>query len=368
VNLLIKDRLFDNRALAKLIMVYHIYTAAYSNEVTTLAFDPDESKLTLISSITVGHKPSWVSSYPGDGSLVYAVLEQDDGKILAITYDAEGKGKVVAEVSSGGAGPCSLHATKDTLYVANYSSSTVSHIKISHDAPYFLSSPTTIQLQGTGPHERQERSHPHQAFLHDDQGEFLVPDLGADILRRFKVSRDGQLSYSGHIQYPLGGGPRHVAIYDGYLYTLLELTSVLVKHKLPSSPGLPKLIKSTPTMSNPPPQPTDMLAAEILIPTPTSSFPTPYLYCSNRNDPSPEGDIIAIFAISGETLELVTEVRTGLNHVRGMLFGGPDDKWLVAGGLNGGGVKVFERIEGGKNLRFVAGNTEVLATTGFLWK
>jgi hypothetical protein len=50
-----------------------------------------------------------------------------------------------------------------------------------------------------------------------------------------------------------------------------------------------------------------------------------------------------------------------------MAFGGPDDKWLVAGGALGGGVKVFERVDGGKGLKVVAANSSVEAPTGFLW-
>lgn len=153
------------------------------------------------------------------------------------------------------------------------------------------------------------------------------------------------------------------------MYTVLELSSVLVKHRFPPYPEAPTLVKSVATMSNPPPRPNDMLAAELLIPMPNSTYPTPYLYLSNRNDPTPEGDIISIFAISGpDTLELVKEVRSGLKHLRGMLFGGPDDKWLVAGGGKGGGVKVFERIEGGRNLKVVAENPDVEAIVGFMWR
>jgi len=111
-----------------------------------------------------------------------------------------------------------------------------------------------------------------------------------------------------------------------------------------------------------------MLAAEILVPIPNKTYPEAYLYVSNRNDPSPDGDTIAIFSLSDkERPRLVEEVRTGLKHVRGIEFGGPDDKWLVAGGVNGGGVKVFERIEGGKNLRVVAENDSIEAPTAFLW-
>jgi 6-phosphogluconolactonase (cycloisomerase 2 family) len=110
-----------------------------------------------------------------------------------------------------------------------------------------------------------------------------------------------------------------------------------------------------------------MLAAEILIPAPNKSFPTPYVYISNRNDPSPEGDAIAIFSTEGSELALIAEVRTGLSHVRGMVFGGDDDRWLIVGGVNGGGVKVYERVDGGKGLRFVAGNEGMVKATGFLW-
>lgn len=143
---------------------------------------------------------------------------------------------------------------------------------------------------------------------------------------------------------------------------------MLTKHRFPQLPAEPTFLTSTPTMSNPPPSLGNMLAAEILIPPTNATFPTPYLYLSNRNNPSPGGDTIAIFSISNpDSLELIVEVKTGLNHVRGMLFGGPDDKWLVAGGANGGGIKVFERADGGRNLKAVAENDSIEAPTGFLW-
>lgn len=160
-------------------------------------------------------------------------------------------------------------------------------------------------------------------------------------------------------------------VLDGYLFTILELTNKVVRHRFPPLPALPTLIKSTPTMSNPPSQAastTDQLAAEILIPPPNASFPIPYLYLSNRNDPSHEGDIISIFSIrNSDSLELITEIRTGLKHLRGMVFGGPDDRYLIAGGAMGGGIKMLERIDGGKSLRVIATNDSVEAPTSFLW-
>jgi 6-phosphogluconolactonase (cycloisomerase 2 family) len=117
--------------------------------------------------------------------------------------------------------------------------------------------------------------------------------------------------------------------------------------------------------------PDGMFAAEILLPEPNESFPGTFIYTSNRNDPDPGGDTIAIFSLAAgeDQPKLVNEVRTGLNHVRGMVFGGDDDKYLVVGGVEGGGVKVFERIDGGKGLEEVAklAADVVARPTGFLW-
>ena len=154
---------------------------------------------------------------------------------------------------------------------------------------------------------------------------------------------------------------------EGYLYTVCELANQVVKHRLPALPSEAEFITCASTMSNTPSS-IDMFAGEILLPKPNSTFSTPYLYVSNRNDPSPEGDTIAIFSIVNPSrLELVNEVRTGLNHVRGMEFGGVNDKWLVVGGLNAGGVKVFERVDDGKGLKAIALNEDVAAPAGFLW-
>ncbi|KDR69871.1 hypothetical protein GALMADRAFT_255713 [Galerina marginata CBS 339.88] len=350
-------------------MSYHILVASYSNDIVTLSFDSQAATLEVSSSLTVGHHPSWITSHPAHPSVVWTGLEQSDGKILSLSYDAKGNLKLLSELPSGGQDPCTLLAQKDEILVGNYSSGTVGVLPIFKDSTQNTTAPTTIQLSGTGPNKsRQESSHPHQVIVHEEYQELFVPDLGSDSVRRLKKSEGGTWKLIGHIGFEGGGGPRHVAFYNGDLYTLLELTSKVVRHRLPPLPALPKFVKSTPTMSKPIPSPNDMLAAEILIPPPNASFPTPYLYLSNRNDPSPEGDIISIFSIEKpDSLELVAEVRTGLKHLRGLVFGGPDDKFLIAGGANGGGIKVFERINNGTSLKVVASTDSVQAPTGFLW-
>jgi 6-phosphogluconolactonase (cycloisomerase 2 family) len=235
---------------------------------------------------------------------------------------------------------------------------------------------------------RQSSSHPHQVMLNplnQTEKELLVPDLGADKVWRLTKRSDGKWSICGHIDFEAGGGPRHVAargvsftltpgiflivMTGSTLYTLLELTLKLAVHTFPPLPAPPTPLTSLSTLSASPTLDT-MLAAEILLPEPNASFPETFIYTSNRNDPHSEGDTIAIFSLAaGEGQpELVNEVRTGLTHVRGMAFGGDDDKYLVVGGVEGGGVKVFERIDGGKGLKEIAKLSEdVGRPTGFLW-
>jgi hypothetical protein len=80
---------------------------------------------------------------------------------------------------------------------------------------------------------------------------------------------------------------------------------------------------------------------------------------------------VAIFSLDKpEAPELVAEVHTGLRHLRGAAVGGKwddDCRWIVLGGTNGGGVKVYERVDGGRSLLEVAALPEVKAPTAFLW-
>ncbi|TCD61625.1 hypothetical protein EIP91_008149 [Steccherinum ochraceum] len=350
-------------------MVHQIYVGTWANDIHTLAFDPETKSLTRISSLTVGPNPGWLTRDPTDPSIIYTGLEQADGKIVAVKFDPNGKGTVIGEQSSLGKDPCTLVASGNTLFVVNYSSGTFVTIPISTDSRR-LTAPGKIsaQFEGSGPRkDRQEAPHPHQVIFHPDREELLIPDLGSDKLRRLAKSENGEWVQRGDVKYEPGSGPRHVAVYKDKLYTLLELSKEVTAHRFPALPAEPSFLSKLPTQKTfpPPPASDEMLAAEILLPTPNTAFPTPYLYLSNRNDPSPEGDIISIYSVA-ENLQAAAEVHSGLKHLRGMVFGGPQNKYLAAGGLNGGGVKVFERVDGGKGLKEVA-SLDIEKPTHFIW-
>lgn len=162
---------------------------------------------------------------------------------------------------------------------------------------------------------------------------------------------------------------------DETLFTLHELSSTLTSELLPAAPNATSNI-ITQLSIIPPNNLTDpaWAAGEILIPDlhADANFSTPYIYASNRNTGTtvdPRGDTVAIFKIlDGGSFELVNQVYTGVNQVRGLWIGGPNDEFVVAGGVVGtGGVVVFQRTDGGANLVEVARNTDIPTRTSFVF-
>lgn len=154
------------------------------------------------------------------------------------------------------------------------------------------------------------------------------------------------------------------------LYTLHELSSTLTQQVIPPAPN-----GTTPFIGNfsilPPtiPAGSDFHAGEILIAEASPSFPEPLIFVSNRNtgNVDPRGDTIAIFQVEPK-LKLLNQVYTGLEQVRGMQLGGPNNEFLIASGVAGSaGTMVFKRVKGGADLELVAQNTEVAQRSSFVW-
>lgn len=141
---------------------------------------------------------------------------------------------------------------------------------------------------------------------------------------------------------------------DNQLYTLHETTNTLAQHTFypiyPPQPALPVAQLSIKPEGAPPGA--TFAAGELLLSPKNDQYPIQYLYATNRDDPDPAGDTIAIFSMN--PLALVAQVRTGLKHIRGAVIGGTNGEYLVAGGMKGGGVVVFLRTDGGRSLTELA--------------
>jgi len=163
------------------------------------------------------------------------------------------------------------------------------------------------------------------------------------------------------------------------LFVLHELSSTLTVQEMPAAPnGTSRIISD---ISIPPPDPPAgavFAAAEILIPRPTKRFPKAYIYTSNRNIgiEDPRGDSIAIFELinkgmAHERLQLVNQVYTGLNQIRGMKFGpalkGAEEFLIAAGAAGTAGTIMLRRTEGGRNMEIIARDLAIPTRTTFVW-
>ena len=198
---------------------------------------------------------------------------------------------------------------------------------------------------------------------------------GGDTIWRLVPNQDKVFSIGGEITQPTGSGPRHVAIHDDILVTLHELSNTIISQRIP-----PLGQNSSDIISNFSIVPEDQAAlegakfgaAEVLIPSPNKAFPSTLVYASNRNigpNDDPRGDSVAVFTLGTDgKLQLIKQFFTGLKQVRGMQFGGPDNRFLVASGVVGdGGVIVFERVGQGDEFVQVASNKDIPNLTSFVW-
>jgi len=82
------------------------------------------------------------------------------------------------------------------------------------------------------------------------------------------------------------------------------------------------------------------------------------------------GPVMASSTPTAVTLRLVNQVHTGLRQIRSFAIGklGTEgEEFLIAGANTQGGVAVFQRTDGGRNLTLVARNTELQNRTSFVF-
>ncbi|KAL0581419.1 hypothetical protein V5O48_000573 [Marasmius crinis-equi] len=363
-------------------VAFTILAGGYDTFVAAYLFNASSSSLTVSGRFPTGVNPSWITPHPTNQSVFYAVNELDAGAIQSYTTTPNG---VVAgpfdTVSTGGGSPAfAVALASGEVAVMNYGGGNGRIIPTTSPLTFANDSAPVI----TFPLQASNVSHPHMALEHGQ--EVLVPDLGGDTVWRLTRStpEPGQWEIAGDIPQPAGSGPRHIAVQNDRLFTLHELASTLTLQKFPELAlnATAPLIANVSIIPANPPAGSQWGAAEILFPEPTAKFPNPYIYVSNRNiatDPAaldPRGDSIAIFEHVGlgtedEGLKLVKQVFTGLSQIRGMEIGPQHDggeKYLVAAGVAGSaGTVVFERINGGADLKEVARNKDIPTRTTFLW-
>ncbi|KAJ7725742.1 Lactonase, 7-bladed beta-propeller-domain-containing protein [Mycena olivaceomarginata] len=339
-------------------VAFTIFAGGYDLFIAAYIFNTADSSLTLAAKYPSGVNCSWIT-----GAL--QSFDISKGNVLSPAVDT---------VPSNGSDPafCAALSTGEVAIMKLLERERASPDQFDNDAPTIVFPPPPPDTPNPN-----KVSHPHMAVQHGKEILSLTW-CGSDMIWRLSPDgKPGVYSITGEIPQPLGSGPRHMRISNNRLYVLHELTSTLTVQAIPSFPNGTSTIISTASIipANPPPGAV-WAAAEILIPPPSARFPTQYIYVSNRNTgvQTLTGDSIAIFknmeqGTPRERLQLVTQVFTGLDQIRGMEFGAADDEYLIAGGVAGtAGVVVYRRADGGRALEEVVRNTDIPRRTSFVWK
>ncbi|KXN82927.1 hypothetical protein AN958_02010 [Leucoagaricus sp. SymC.cos] len=352
---------------------FKILAGGFEAFITTYLFDSGTASLTVVSHTPTGGNASWISQNLMNASILYAVNEVSPIGALQsfiILPDGSLSGPQDTVSTTGDRPAFAAQLSTGQIGVMNFNSgnglfvpTATSELRFQRDAPLitFPEKPNTI-------------SHPHMVLEHGD--EVLVPDLGQDTIWRLVQNgrNPGSFVIQGSIPQPAGSGPRHIAIFEDRLFTLHETASTLTVQAVPAAPnGTSPILSDVSTV--PPgkhPEGAIFAASEILIPNPTRRFPKPYIYVSNRNTGTqldPRGDTVAIFELlnkgtNNEKLQLVNQIFTGLQQIRGM----DAEEFLIAAGVAGNaGTIMLRRTEAGRNMELIARNLDVPTRSTFVW-
>ncbi|NJP67157.1 lactonase family protein [Streptomyces spiramenti] len=193
------------------------FTSQGGRGITVAAVDPADGALTPLSDL----RPLDNSSYlalSADGRTLYAAGETDQGALAALTLGDPDNPRLLAEPTpAGGAGSTHLAVAAHRVYLANYTSGSVSSVSLAEDGTPRGGAVVTPH-RGSGPvTERQAGPHAHGVALSPDGAWLLCADLGTDSVLVYALDpEDGTQRPHGSLSLPAGDGPRHLAFHpDG---------------------------------------------------------------------------------------------------------------------------------------------------------
>jgi 6-phosphogluconolactonase (cycloisomerase 2 family) len=213
----------------------------------------------------------------------------------------------------------------------------------------------------TGPHDRQDASHPHGVHLDPSGGYILAPDLGGDVVHIFAIDQEtGSLTECDAAATEPGDGPRHAAYWtvsDGgnaeLVFTVNELANTVTAWDVsyPEEEGGCLSLSPLQTLSTLPEgvdPPEGSKAAEIRV---RDNF----VYVSNRYDRSfgDEQDSLATFEIVlpiNGTLELTfVELTNSESYFPRTFQINAEGNLVAVGGQTSSNVVILERnVENGR--------------------
>ncbi len=307
-----------------------------SKGIYAFSFNDTTSTLTPLGLAAATPHPSYILIHPTHKYL-YAVNEQDDGKISAFQIDSTPQGHLtfINQQSSRGGSPCYLSTNQagQYIFVANYNDGTVAILPIDkNDGSLKPSSGFDQQIGSSINPDRQQSSHTHCILLDKTEENLFSANLGSDEIYTYRFfPNNGSLSRSTITKTAKAGdGPRHFVFNSNQklLYVINELESTITVYRYSS------ILHSVQTISTIPENFTsDNAGAEILLHPVTGN----YLYASNRGH-----DSIAVFTVDHNTgyLSLIQHINVQGRTPRNFNIT-PNGKYLIVANQNSNNLVVF---------------------------
>lgn len=208
-----------------------------SKGIYRAVFDDSTGVVSRLNLAATYKDPGFLCLHPKK-NLLYSIGNRPDGTGALATFSV-GKDRsltFVADVASGGQGPCHLAVNPEAtaIAVANYGSGhTTSFLLDAKGYPSAVVS--SLRMAGKSVHpQRQTSAHAHGVYFAD--GHCFVPDLGVDqILTMEHDAKTAALRMAqpASIATAPGAGPRHLAFHlsKPWVYCVNELTNTVTHYE-----------------------------------------------------------------------------------------------------------------------------------------
>lgn len=326
--------------MTKFIGYIGTYTKGNSEGIYKFSLDTEAKKLSEVTTAAKLDNPTYLT-VTEDNQYLYAVVKQgDNGGLASFQINQEtGNLEALNAVVTPGSPPCHVSVSSDrrVVFSSNYHKGTVESYLTNVESGSLNPALSIMQLEGSGPHERQEKPHTHYAGPTPDKKYVIAVDLGIDQVITYKVE-DGNLSEANRLTVNPGSGPRHIAFHPNgkTAYVMTEISSEVIVLNYQDGAFEPVQYIST--------IPEDFTAnnqgSAIHI-----SADGRYVYAGNRGH-----DSIAVFSVNEETgeLSLVEITSTEGNWPRDFVLD-PSETFVVASNEHSGNLVLYARdIETGK--------------------
>jgi len=321
----------------------------------------DEKGLSPGSQVLPFLRPEFLCQHPKKMTFYTVnVIPDAEGKnqsaVGAFQYDTvTGDFKLLNQQVVGGKGPChvAIDGTGQVVVTANYGDGSVSAFPVLPDGSLGPQSDFETH-EGSGPNpNRQKAPHAHGVTFSPDNRFLLVPDLGTDEVRVYRVDLEtSQLEKNipPSVSLEPGAGPRHVSFSpDGrHAYVVNELDNTVAVFGWGQESGVLTPLGSVTTL--PSGFEGENTTAEIAV-HPNGQ----YIYASNRGHNS-----LAIFRRDQALGQLTAAGHVELEGPEPRSFAiSPDGEWLVVGNQRLNTVSAFRIREEGASLEKIGESVTV---------